>query len=111
MSDGIVRTYYAIANGTWTTPSIWSLIENGPASTVYPDDIDKVVIKGHEVTVNSDVKSAGVTIASTNDNTRLKVEGNTAVLTVKGNILMNREEGVSTAELLKVENNGRLEVK
>ena len=110
-SDGIVRTYYAIASGIWTTPSIWSLSENGPPSTVYPDDVDKVVIKGHEVTVNSSVKASGITITSTNDDTKLKVDGNMGLLTVKGNIVMNRGNNSNTAEVLLVQNNGRLDVK
>ena len=29
-SDGVARTYYTIADGNWTTASIWSLSENGP---------------------------------------------------------------------------------
>ena len=111
MSDGIVRTYYSIASGYWTSPSIWSLTENGQASTVYPHDIDKVIIKGHEVTVNSSIKSAGITIKSTTENTRLKIDGNLASLTVKGNIMMNRENSMNTAEVLVVQNNGKLDVK
>ena len=110
-SDGVVRTYYTIADGNWTTPSVWSLNENGPPSTVYPDDIDKVVVKGHEVTVNSNVKTSGVTITATNDNTKLKVDGATGVLTVKGNIVMNRENPTNTAEVLVVQNNGKLDVR
>ena len=110
-SDGVVRTYYAVANGYWTTPSTWSLTENGQPSTVYPDDIDKVIIKGHEVTVNSTIKSAGIKITSNNGNTRLKVDGNMALLTVKGNIVMNRENTTNTAEVLVVQNNGKLDVK
>ena len=82
----------------------------GPPSTVYPDDIDKVVVKGHEVTITSNVKTSGVTITATNDNTKLKVDGNTGVLTVKGNIVMNRENHSNTAEVLLVQNNGKLDV-
>lgn len=110
-SDGVVRTYYSIADGNWTTPSTWSLTENGQPSTVYPDDIDKVVIKGHEVTVNSAIKSAGITITSTNNNTRLKVDGNMGALTVNGNIVMTREQGSNSAEVLLVQNDGKLDVK
>jgi hypothetical protein len=111
LSDGIVRTYYSISDGNWTSPATWSLTENGPPSTVYPDDIDKVVIKKHEVSVTGDVKSAGITITASNDNTRLKIDGNIALLTVKGNIIMNSENNSNTAEVLLVQNNGRLEVK
>ena len=68
-------------------------------------------MKGHEVTVNSNVKTSGVTITSTNDNTKLKVDGSMGVLTVKGNIVMNRESPSNTAEVLLVQNNGKLDVK
>jgi hypothetical protein len=108
-SDG-VQTYYSIADGNWTTPSIWSLSENGPPSTVYPDDTDKVVIKGHEVTVNSSIKSAGITISVINENTKLKVDGAMSSLAVKGNILMNRENVTNTTEVLVVQNNAKLDV-
>jgi hypothetical protein len=110
LSDGIARTYYTIASGNWTTPSTWSLSENGPPSTVYPDDIDKVVIKGHEVTVNSAIKSAGISINAINENTKLKIDGVMGALTVKGNITMNRENVANTAEVLVVQNNAKLDV-
>lgn len=63
------------------------------------------------MTVNSIIKSAGITITATHDDTRLKVDGNMAVLTVKGNIVMNRENSTNTAEVLLVQNNGKLDVK
>lgn len=110
-SDGVIRTYYAIADGLWTDPSIWSLSESGSPSTVYPDNIDKVIVKGYGVTVNSSIKSAGITITSVNDNTWLKVDGGMGSLTVKGNIVMNRGSGSSTGEVLLVQNNGKLDVK
>lgn len=109
-SDGVIRTYYAIAIGVWTTPSIWSLEENGSPSAVYPDDIDRVIIKGHEVTVNSNVKCAGISIISDNDNTCLKVEGNAGQLTVKGNVMIQQDNNSNTSEVLRVQNNGILDV-
>lgn len=110
-SDGVVCTYYSVAPGNWTTSSIGSLSENGLPSAVYPDTIDKVAIKGHEVIINSNIKSAGIIITSINDNTRLKVDGNMSVLTVNGNIVMNRENSTNTAEVLVVQNTGKLDVK
>lgn len=109
-SDGAVRTYYAIADGLWTDPSIWALSEGGVPSTIYPDDIDNVVIKGYSVTVNSSIRIAGVIINAINNNTLLKVDGAMGSLTVKGNVVMNGEAGSNSAELLMVRNGGRLDV-
>lgn len=111
-SDGVVRTYYSISDGNWTTPSTWSLAENGPPSTVYPYDIDRVVIKGNEVIVNSTVAIGGITITASVDGTKLSVDSNMGKLTVRGSISMNRDgQANNNAEVLQVQNNGSLDVR
>lgn len=110
-TDGISRTYYAIGNGNWTTPAIWSTTENGPPSTVYPYDIDKVVIEGHEVTINSDITSAEITLTSTQERTGLVVEGLMGKLTVNGKVIINQGPGWNNGDMFLVKNNGSFTVK
>lgn len=110
-NDGIPRTYYAIATGMWSDPAVWSLSENGSPSAEYPYDIDQVVIKGHEITINSSVKSGGIKIISSGADTRLNVNGNMGRLTVKGNIVINREQNSNGSEMLLVGNNAKLDVR
>lgn len=111
VSDGIAKTYYAIADGQWTNPTTWSLTPNGTPATTFPSSIDFVAIKGHTVTVSGDAKIAGVTITSNGNATLLNVSGPAAYLTSKGNILINSEGISNPPDLLTVRDNGRLDVK
>ncbi|MBA4057531.1 MAG: hypothetical protein C0490_22640, partial [Marivirga sp.] len=110
-TDGISKTYYSIRNGSWSDPGTWSLAAGGSPSAIYPSDIDKVIINGHSITISGSTSIAGITINATGDDSGLAVEGSSAVLTVKGNIIINRENGSGTGDVLSVNNNARLEIK
>lgn len=60
------------------------------------------------VAIDSNINSAGVTITSTDSNTRLKVEGGTPC--GKGEYLMKREHSSNTDEVLVAKNQGKLNV-
>lgn len=109
-NNDISRTYYAIANGNWASPDIWSTQRNGAPSTIYPDEIDKVIIDGYDVVVSSNVSIAGIELVGNKEQTSLKVEGNTGRLVVRGTIEMSRGDGGNSGEMLSVQSAGRLEV-
>ncbi|MBT1706465.1 hypothetical protein [Chryseosolibacter indicus] len=104
------QTYYAIANGDWTQPNTWSLSEGGTPATLYPSSSDEVQIKGYTVTLASGITSLGVNITAINENTCLKIEGASAVLRVKGNVVIKGENNTTTSRALLVQNNGKINV-
>lgn len=104
------HTFYSIANGNWTTPSVWSLTENGPPATAYPGISDHVVIKGHDVLVNSGVNAANINMIS-NSNTCLTIEGAQGVVTVTGgDVTIESENNSPTVDAMVVRNGGRIVV-
>lgn len=111
ISDGIPRNYYAISSGSWTNPAIWSLTEGGVASSIYPSEIDNILIKGYKVDVESEVKSANVSITGTQSDTKLSVSGPSGSLIVTGKISLDNVTGGSFKNLLEVNSGGKLEVK
>ena len=104
----VSHTFYSITSGNWTTPSVWSLTENGPPATAYPKISDHVIIKGHNVLVNSSVNAAGVNVISTS-NTGLTIDGAQGLLTViGGNITIERDGNGEIGDAVVVRNGARI---
>lgn len=51
-------TFYSIANGIWSNPSIWSYTSGGPACNATPIGADYVIIS-HTVTMDKSLKNGG----------------------------------------------------
>lgn len=102
------HTFYSITNGNWTTPSVWSLTENGPPATIYRETSDHVIIKGHNVVVSSGVYAAGVSVIS-KSNSCLTIDGAQGLLTViGGDITIERDGSGETTDAVIVRNGGRI---
>lgn len=106
----VAHTYYAIGNGGWTDPTIWSLSEGGPPATIYPGNSDIAIVKGFNVTITSGIYNAGVNVIVNNNNTSLKVDGTSSLLNVTGNIVIRSLNNASTADALVVQNNATVNV-
>lgn len=103
------QTFYSISDGNWTTPSVWSLTENGPPATAYPGSSDLVVVKGYRVIVDSDVQAAEIEVIANNQNTGLTINGADASLTVNGGtISIQRDNYGGTIDAMVVENDGKV---
>ncbi|MBL7935471.1 MAG: T9SS type A sorting domain-containing protein, partial [Bacteroidia bacterium] len=81
--DNIDQTFYSISSGTWTTVGNWSNASHtGTVSPATPNIGDVVYIKGHNITLNSNVNCAEINITPDNASTSLTVDN--ASLTVTG---------------------------
>ena len=81
--DNIDQIFYSIATGTWTTVGNWSNISHsGAASVATPNIGDVVHIKGHDITLNSNINCAEINVTPDNASTSLTVDN--ASLTVTG---------------------------
>jgi len=109
--DYVTRTFYAIADGNWTTPSIWSLTDGGTAGTQCPTAGDIVFVKGKKVTVTTGVSCKNLNIQATNSNTGVLVDGASAILSVSEEINVKGVNNTDVAQAFKVQNQGQVAVK
>ena len=65
--------YYAIADGDWSNPNVWSKTVGGVTSGTVPSSKNVANIKGYNVTVSSDVSCAGLNIVTQGRNTSLSL--------------------------------------
>ncbi|MEL6559866.1 MAG: fibronectin type III domain-containing protein [Bacteroidota bacterium] len=101
------RVLWAIADGSWNDPAIWSYEKDGEPSGTYPKNSDQVNISGFEITV-TDQNSCG-SISLQNQalkNTLLLIDGGT--LLVDGEVTIAKKSQNERCRL-KIINNGNLE--
>ncbi len=103
----IVETFYAIADGNWSDPAIWSLTEGGSSSNQVPTEFDRIEIGDYQIEVTNEVDCREVNI-NASASTLLLVSGSEAKLTVNGEVrILN--QGAEESKILQVINGGKLE--
>lgn len=81
-------TFYAISNGNWKTPSIWSNQEGGTAINMIPDKKTHVVLKGFQVEVTENVETGNILLNDSSQATKLNIsQGN---MTIYGQVNISR---------------------
>ncbi|MEM7106691.1 MAG: hypothetical protein AAF519_00600, partial [Bacteroidota bacterium] len=105
----IQQTFYAIADGNWSDPNIWSLTEDGPSDARVPTRFDDVQIGNYQIEVTENVDCREVNI-SASSNTGLLVSGREAKLTVNGEVIILNQGAVEN-KIVQVTNGGTIECK
>ncbi|MEM9859488.1 MAG: hypothetical protein AAF843_19195 [Bacteroidota bacterium] len=105
----IPQTFYAISDGNWSDPTIWSLTDGGTTVGQVPTQFDDVEIGAFQVEVTEVVDCRGMNISAAN-NTLLLVSGREAKLTVNGEVTILNQGAVEN-KIVQVTNGGTLECK
>ncbi|MEM9856970.1 MAG: fibronectin type III domain-containing protein [Bacteroidota bacterium] len=105
----ISYTFYAIADGNWSDPTIWSLTDGGTTDSQVPTQFDHVEIGAYQIEVTAPVDCRGVKITA-GSSTLLLISGNQAKLTVDGEVVILNQAAVDN-KILQVVNGGTLECK
>jgi hypothetical protein len=106
----VPRTLYAVKNGNWTGPDLWSLSEGGAPSGITPIYGDNVRIKGYAVAITSEVECKSIQITAPGTNTSLTVDGAAAVLTVKDHVKVKGENNQEPVSAFLVKNLAKFKV-
>ncbi|MBT1710550.1 hypothetical protein KK062_20060 [Fulvivirgaceae bacterium PWU5] len=106
----VPRTLYAVKNGNWTGPDVWSLSEGGTSSGITPVYGDNVRIKGYAVAITGEVECKSIQIIAPSTNTNLTVDGAAAVLTVKEHVKVKGEDNQEPVSAFLVKNLAKFKV-
>ena len=89
----IARTFYAIADGAWSSQLIWSLDGSTPAYTI-PQEKDEVIINGFTIEIAGQHKAASIVVASAGS---LTLSVATAVLQVETQVTIENVQSTVQA--------------
>jgi hypothetical protein len=109
----VQQSFYAIKDGVWTDPTVWSATAGGSALTVYPSELDNVVVQGYTVSIKSGVSCGNLDIivaSANNDKASVLVNGISASLKVFGNATLKGQFNSKTVKSLVVSNEGKIDV-
>ncbi|MEQ9660565.1 fibronectin type III domain-containing protein [Fulvivirga sp.] len=107
ITDYVSFVYYAIADGNWNDPAIWSSDESGEPANSVPTVHDVVVINDHAIIVTESVDCKEVNLISTGKG-NLTVSGEESVLRVLGEMRV-RNNASNKATLFRVVEGGKIE--
>ena len=99
--------YYAVADGDWTNPLIWSRTLGGESANEVPTIYDRVYLDGHLVKVDGEASCREVNIEAAKPG-KLLVSGKDAHLIVKGEVKIegSANKGI---KMLVVDKGGKIE--
>ena len=105
----VSSTYYAIADGNWSSASVWSTTEGGSAASRVPTYGDFVNVKGRLININTRVYCKSLKITAEEPNTGVIVDGSAASLVLE-EIKMKGSGNTAAQQVLQVKNLATLKI-
>lgn len=104
------ETFYAIADGGWTSTATWSLSSGGNVGSRFPGYGDIVHVNAHKVTISTVVSCKQLNITAGGTATAVTISGSVASLTAE-DVKIKGDNNTEAQQVLQVKESATLKVK